>query len=98
MTRTHLKQWVPCYDCEEPLQTLPTSLDDLIREPIREHLAGERRDVDASRLALENVPERLKVGVASPHYRMAQLEGRDVRLQGMVAMSAAQCQRLTPPR
>ena len=67
-------------DSEEPLEALAAALDDLVREAVREDLARERGDVHARRLALEDVPERLEVGVAAADDRVAQLEGGDVRL------------------
>ena len=67
-------------DSEEPLEALAAALDDLVREAVREDLARERGDVHACRLALEDVPEGLEVGVPPPHDRMAKLEGRDIRL------------------
>lgn len=53
-------------------------LDHIIAEPVREHLAGERGDGDASRFALEDVAEVLKVGVAPTDGAMLELEGGDV--------------------
>ena len=70
-------------DSEEPLEALAAALDDLVREAVREDLARERRDVDARRFALEDVPERLKVRVAPPDERVAQFEGGDVGLHGV---------------
>ena len=69
-------------DRQEPLEALAPALDDLVREPVRENLAGERGDVHARRLALQDVPERLKVRVAPPDDRVAELERGDVRLPG----------------
>ena len=48
-------------DAKEALETLPSCLDDLIRKAVREDFAGERRDVHASGLVLEDIAERLKV-------------------------------------
>ena len=53
-------------------------LDDVVAEAVREDFAGQRRDRDSRALALEDVPEVLKVRVASPHRAVLQLEGRDV--------------------
>ena len=77
---THLQQRVSRNDRQEPLEALTAGLDDLVREAVREDLAGEGRDVDARRLALEDVPEGLEVRVAPPHDRVSQFEGGDVRL------------------
>ena len=33
-------------DTQEPLQTLPSCLDDFIGEAVRENLSGQRWDVD----------------------------------------------------
>lgn len=40
-------------------------LNHIITEPIRKHLSGQGGDRDARGLALEDVPEVLKVGVAA---------------------------------
>ncbi len=66
---------------EEAFEALAAALDDLVGEAVREDLAGERRDVHARRLALEDVPEGLEVRVAPPDDRVAQLERGDVRLE-----------------
>lgn len=68
-------------DGEEAFEALAAALDDLVGEAVREDLAGERRDVHARRLALEDVPEGLEVRVAPPDDRVAQLERGDVRLE-----------------
>ena len=80
MTGTHLEQRVPCDDGKEPLEALTAGLDDLVREAVCEDLSRERWDVHARRLALEDVPEGLKVRVAAAHDRVAELERGDVRL------------------
>lgn len=48
-------------DGEEALEALAACLDDLVGEAVCEDLAGQRRDVDARALALEDVAEGLKV-------------------------------------
>lgn len=63
---------------EELLEPRTATLDDVVAEAVGEDLAGERRDGDASALALENVAEVLKVGVATADAALAQLEGGDV--------------------
>jgi len=75
-----LEQRVARHDAEEALEALPSGLDDLIREPVREDLAWERGDIHAGGLVLEDVAEGFKIRIASAHERVAQLEGRDVRL------------------
>jgi len=65
---------------QEPLQPFSPALNDLIRESVREHLARQRRNIDARRLALQYVAKCLEIGVAPAHNRMAQLERWDVRL------------------
>ena len=52
-------------NCQKPLQTLPSSFNDLILETIREDFAREGRDVDACRFSFEDIAESFKVGVAS---------------------------------
>jgi hypothetical protein len=49
------------HDTEEALEAFPSGFDDLIREPVREHLAWERGDVHAGRLVLEDIAESFKV-------------------------------------
>lgn len=73
-----LQQRMPHHDLQEPLQPLPPMLNHLIAEPIRKHLAGQRRDGHAGALALEDVAEILEIGVAAAHDGVAQLEGGDV--------------------
>lgn len=63
---------------QEALQALPAVLDDIVAEPIGEHLPGQRRDGDARTLALQDVAKVLKVRVAAAHDGMLQLEGWDV--------------------
>lgn len=79
--RSSLQQGVSRYNLEEALQSLTALFDHIVREPIREHLAWQRRDVDARALPLKNVPERLKVAVPAAHDRVPDLECRDVRLK-----------------
>ena len=75
---------MPSHNGEETLEALAAALDDLVREAVREDLARERGDVHARRLALEDVPERLEVGVAAADDRVAELEGGDIRLDAGV--------------
>jgi len=53
-------------------------LNNLVTEPIRKHLPGQRWDRDTRRLALENIAEVLEIGVATPHGGGFELEGRNV--------------------
>lgn len=69
---------MPHHNLQEPLQALPPVFNHIVAEAVREHLARQRRDSDARRLALEDVAEVLEVGVAAADGRLAQLEGRDV--------------------
>ena len=71
-------------DSEEPLEALAAALDDLVREAVREDLARERGDVHARRLALEDVPEGLEVGVATADGGGLELEGGDICLHTTV--------------
>ena len=77
---THLQQRVSSDVGQELLEAESPRLDDFVRETVREDLAGERWDVDAHGLALEQVAEGLEVGVASSHERVAKLECGDIRL------------------
>jgi hypothetical protein len=67
-------------NAEEALETFSSGLDDLVRKAVREYLAWERRNVHPGGLVLENIAERLKVGVASAHERVTELKCRDIRL------------------
>ena len=58
---THLEERVPRNDAKEAFKTLPPGFDDLVGEAVREDLARERGNVDSRRLALEDIPEGLKV-------------------------------------
>ena len=58
---THLEERVPSDDGEEALEALTAALDGLVREAVREDLAGQRGDVHARALALEDVAEGLEV-------------------------------------
>lgn len=65
-------------DTQELLETGAAALDDIVAEAVREDLAGERGDGDAGALALEDIAEVLKIGVAAADTRGAELEGGDV--------------------
>lgn len=65
-------------DLQEALQSLTAMLDDIVAEAVGEDLAWQRRDCDPGRLALENIAEVLKVGVAPAHTTMSQLKGGDI--------------------
>ncbi len=64
---------------KEALQALSAMLDDVIAEAVREDLPRQGRDRDPRALALEDVPEVLKVRVAPPYGAVLELEGRDIR-------------------
>lgn len=68
-------------NAEEALETFSPGLDDLVRKAVREYLAWERRNVHPGGLVLENIAERLKVGVAPAHERVTELECGDIRLR-----------------
>ena len=82
MDGTHLKERVPSDDGEEALEALAAALDDLVREAVREDLAGQRGDVHARALALEDVTEGFEVRVPSSDDRVPEFERGDVRLPG----------------
>ena len=48
-------------DTKKALEALASGFDDLIREPIREYLAWERRDVHSSGFVLKYIAKRLKI-------------------------------------
>jgi len=73
-----LQEWVPRHNLQEPLKTLTPVLNDVVTEPVREHLTRQRGNSNSRALALEDIAEILKVGVAATHDRVLQLEGRDV--------------------
>lgn len=70
------------YNCQEAFKTFPPSLDNLIREPVGEHLARKRRDVHAGRLAFQDIAECLKIRVTPAHNGVTKLESRYVGLCG----------------
>ena len=71
---------MPSNNRQKTLETLPPSFDDLVREPIGEDLARQRRNVHAGGFTLEDVTEGFEVGVTPTDDRMAQLECRNVGL------------------
>jgi hypothetical protein len=68
-------------DGEEALEALAATLNDLVREAIREDLAREYGNVHACALTLEDVPKSLKIRVAPADERVPQLERGNVRLR-----------------
>lgn len=66
------------HNLQKPLQTLAAMLNHVIAEAVRKHLARQRRNGDARALALEDVAEVFKVGVAAAHDGVLELEGGDV--------------------
>lgn len=73
-----LQQRMPDHDLQEALQPLPSMLDHIVREAVREHLAGKRRDGHARGLPLEDVSEVLEVAVAAADHAVAQFKGGNV--------------------
>ena len=69
---------MPHHNLQEPLQTLTSVFDDIIREPIREDFSRQWRDRHPRTLPLEDVPEMLKVRVAAADGGGFEFEGRDV--------------------
>lgn len=67
-------------DSQEALETLSSSFDNFIREPIGEDFAGERGDVNTSGFALENIAESFEIAVSSTDKRMSELERGDIGL------------------
>lgn len=65
-------------DLQKLLQPLAPVLDDVVAEPVREHLARQRGDRDARALPLQDVAEVLEVAVPPAHGAVLQLEGGDV--------------------
>lgn len=66
------------HNLQEPLKALPTVLNDVVAESVREHLPRQWRDRDARALSLQYIAEILEVGVPAAHNRVFQLEGRDI--------------------
>lgn len=65
-------------DPQKLLEPGPPALDDVVAEAVGKDLAGQGRDGDTGRLALEYVAKVLKVRVPAMDGTLAQLEGRDV--------------------
>ena len=84
---------MPRNNLQEPLEPFPSALNHLVAEPIREHFPRQSRDVDAIRLALENVPEVLEIAVAPSDGRVAYLKGRDVGLGRAMRGSVGVCRK-----
>lgn len=66
------------HNLQEPLKPLTSVLNDVVTEPVRKHLAGQRGNSHPRALALEDIAEILKVGVAAAHDRVLQLERGNV--------------------
>lgn len=73
-----LQQRMARDNLQEPLQALPSMLDNVVAEAVGEDLARQRRDGDTGALALEDVAKVLKVGVPAAHAAALELEGWDV--------------------
>jgi hypothetical protein len=84
---------MPNHNLQEPLQTLPTVFNYIVIEAVREDFARKWRDRDAGRLTLQDVAERLEIGVPTPHRGRLELERRNIgthdNLVGRVSASAA---------
>lgn len=63
---------------QEPLQAFPTVFDHIIAEPVGEDFPGEWWYCDSRALALQDIPEILKVGVSSTHNGVFELKRWDV--------------------
>ena len=63
---------------QEPLQSLPAVLDDIVTEPIRKHLPGQRRNRHPCALALQDIAEIFEIGVAAAHDGVLELECGDI--------------------
>lgn len=75
---TRLQQGMAHDNLEKLFQPGAPSLNHVIAEAVRKHLAGQRGNGHASALALENVAKVLKVGVAAVDAALAELECGDV--------------------
>ena len=53
-------------------------LDDIVTEPIREHLPRKRRDSYPRAFALQDIAEVFEIGVTTAHDGVLELECRDV--------------------
>lgn len=84
---THLQERVACDNLQEPLESFPPGLDDLVGEAIGKDFSWQRGDVHPRRLSLEDVAKVLKVRVAPSHGRVAHPKGRDVCLSGPFGVS-----------
>jgi len=73
--------------CEKPFQTLPSRFDHLVRKPIGKDFAGKCGDINAGRLALQDIAECFKVRIPPPHKRMPQLEGRYIGFANNLVVS-----------
>ena len=73
-----LQQRVADDNLQKPLQPFSPVLNHIVREAVRKDLAGQRRDRDARRLALEYIAEGFELAVAAAHRRALQLKGGDV--------------------
>jgi hypothetical protein len=71
---------MPSNNTQKPFQPLPPAFDNLIWEPIGEHLSGEGRDIDTCGFALEDIAEGFKIWVTPADEGVAEFEGGNVRL------------------
>lgn len=81
-TRQHLtsrlQQRMSRDNLQEPLQPLPSVLNDVVAEPVGKNLARQWGDSHSCALTLQDIAEVLEVGVAAAHDGVLQLEGGDV--------------------
>jgi len=73
-----LQQWMPNHNLQESLEPLPTMLNHVVGEAVRQDLAWQRWYSDARALALQYVAEGFEVAVAPAHGGGFELEGGDV--------------------
>jgi hypothetical protein len=69
---------VPSDDLKESLEALAAMLDDIVTEPVGEHLAWQWGYRNARAFALQDIAEVLEIGVPAAHDGVFQFEGGDV--------------------
>jgi len=65
-------------DLQEPLETFPPMLDNIVTEPICEDLARQWRDCHSCRFSLQDLAKVLEIRIAPTNRAMAELEGGDI--------------------
>lgn len=66
-----LEERMAHHDLQKFLQPLPSTLDHVITEPVREYFPWQGRDRDTCALSLQDVAEVLEIGIAAPHRTLA---------------------------